>query len=103
MKTALVALSLAWLLIGCGSDGIFIISFTAGTIAGDPTCRNNGGQFDLRDQGGLLLLVVITSDTSIILGNGNRGTCQDLVANTHVQVRGPQNGTNITAQTVTVP
>jgi len=102
MKAGLAALALALLLAGCGSDGVFIISFTAGTIDGAPTCRNNGGQFDLRDQGGLLLLVVINGDTSIILGNGNRGTCQDLASNTQVQVRGPQKGTNITAQTVTV-
>ena len=102
MKAALIALALAWLLTGCGSDGVFIISFNAGTIDGDPSCRNNGGQFDLRNQGGLLLLVVITSDTSIILANGNRGTCNNLAANEHVQVRGPQQGTNITAQSVTV-
>jgi hypothetical protein len=102
MKAALVALALALLVAGCGSDGVFIISFTAGTIDGNPICRNNGGQFDLRDQGGLLLLVVITSNTSIVLGNGNRGTCNDLAANTPVQVRGPQQGNDITAQTVTV-
>jgi hypothetical protein len=102
MKAALVALALALLLAGCGGDGVFFISFTSGTVAGDPTCRTNGGQFDLRNQGGLLLLVVINSNSAIILNNGNHGSCTDLAANAQVQVHGPQTGTTITAQTVTI-
>ena len=102
MKTVLAALLLAATLFGCGSNGVFIISFNSGIIAGDPTCRNNGGQFDMRNQGGLLLLVILTSNSTVVLANGNRGTCRDLSANASVQVRGPQNGNQISAQTVTL-
>lgn len=102
MKATVVAVALACLLAGCGSNGVFIISFNSGTIDGNPTCRNDGGQFDLRAQGGLLLFVAINTNTVIILRSGNHGTCRDLTANTPVQVRGPQSGTRITAQSVTV-
>lgn len=102
MKALLAALLLAGVLSGCGGDGVFIISFTSGIIAGSPTCQNNGGRFDLRDQGGLLLLVLLNSDSVIFLGNGSRGTCKDLSANAAVQVRGPRSGNQITAQSVTV-
>lgn len=102
MKAALAALFLAATLFGCGSNGVFIISFNSGIIAGDPTCQNNGGQFDLRNQGGLVLLVILTSNSTVILANGNRGTCRDLSANASVQVRGPQDGNRIMAQSVTL-
>jgi len=101
MKRALAVLALACLLVGCGSDGVFIISFTSGTIAGDPTCRTNGGQFDLRDQGGLVLLVILTSSTQIVVGSSH-GTCKDLSPNAAVTVHGPRQGDRITAQSVQV-
>jgi len=101
MKRGLAALALACLLVGCGSDGVFIISFTAGTIDGDPTCRTDGGQFDLRDQGGLVLLVILTSSTQIVVG-GSHGTCKDLNPNAPVRVSGPRQGDSITAQSVQV-
>jgi hypothetical protein len=102
MKAALAALLLAGTLIGCGGDGVFIISFNSGIIAGDPACRNNGGQFDLRNQGGLVLLVILNNNSTVILANGSRGACRDLSANAAVQVRGPQDGNRITAQSVTL-
>ena len=101
MKQALAALVLACLLGACGSDGVFIISFTSGTIDGDPTCRTNGGQFDLRDQGGLVLLVILTSSTQIVVA-GSPGTCKDLNPNAPVRVSGPRQGDSITAQSVQV-
>jgi hypothetical protein len=101
MKFMLVALALACMLFGCGSDGVFFISFASGTIADDPTCRSNGGQFNLRDQGGLLVLVIINSDTLIFVGSG-QGTCHDLGRNDPVNVRGPRQGSQITAQRVQV-
>ena len=102
MKRMLAALTLACLLGGgCGSDGVFIISFTAGTIDGDPTCRTNGGQFNLRDQGGLVLLVILTSNTQIVVA-GSQGTCKDLNPNAAVTVHGPRQGDQIKAQSVQV-
>ncbi|HVO22378.1 MAG TPA: hypothetical protein VMW56_01975 [Candidatus Margulisiibacteriota bacterium] len=102
MKAILAGLVLACVLFGCGGDGILIISFTAGTIADDPACRGNGGQFNLRDQGGLTVLVVINSNTLIFVGN-TPGTCRDLARNDPVNVRGPRQGNQITAQSVQVP
>jgi hypothetical protein len=101
MKVVLVALALACVLFGCGSDGVFIISFTSGTIADDPACRSNGGQFNLRDQQGLVLLVIINSNTLIFVGSG-QGSCGDLSRNDPVNVRGPRQGNQITAQSVQV-
>jgi hypothetical protein len=101
MKALAVALALAYFLFGCGSDVGFFISFTSGTIADDPACRSNGGQFDLRDQGGLLVLVIINSDTLIFVGSG-QGSCRDLGRNDSVVVRGPRQGDRITAQRVQV-
>lgn len=89
-------ITVAW---GCG-DGVLIISFTSGTIASDPFCDNGTGHFDLQNQGGLLLLVVIGSNTAIVGANGHPGRCTDLAAGEHVQVRGAQHGTQINAQSV---
>ena len=102
MKSTLAALALACLLLGCGSDGVVIISFTSGIIDGDPHCVGNSGQFNLRDQGGLLVLVVINSNTLIFVGSG-QGTCHNLQSNDTVTVRGPRQGDHITAQSVQVP
>ena len=96
-----LALALACLLVGCGSDGVFIISFNSGIIAGDPSCRTDGGQFNLRDQEGLVLLVILTSNTHIVVG-GTPGTCRDLNPNAPVKVGGPRDGDRIRAQSVQV-
>jgi hypothetical protein len=101
MKQVLVALALACLLVGCGSDGAFIIAFNSGIIAGDPSCRTDGGQFNMRDQGGLVLLVIITSNTKIVVGD-IQGTCKDLNPNVAVKVGGPRDGDRIKAQSVQV-
>jgi hypothetical protein len=101
MKFVVVALALACVLYGCGSDVVFFISFTSGTIADDPACHGADGRFNLRDQQGLVLLVVINSNTLIFVGSG-QGTCHDLSRNDPVNVRGPRQGNQITAQSVQV-
>lgn len=95
-----LALAGAMTLAGCG-DGVFIISVNSGTIVGDPHCRNNGGQFDFRDAGGLQVLVVITSTTRIFVSSGT-GSCGDLFAGQTVEVSGRQSGDRIVASQVTV-
>ena len=102
MKTAIAALALVGLLLGCGNGGFVFISFTSGVIENDPSCSNNGGQFHLREATGLTVLVVLKDSSSIILAGGHHGTCGDLHANTSVGVRGSQQGERVTAQTVTV-
>jgi hypothetical protein len=95
-----LAVSLALTAAGCG-DAAFIISVNSGFIVGDPLCHGPD-QFQLRDQGGLVLLVVITSSTHIILAGGGSGTCSDLSADTAVQVSGRRSGDHITATVITV-
>lgn len=94
---ALLSLSLA----ACG-DGTFIIRVNSGVIVGPPRCQATGGQFDLRDQGGLLVLVVITSSTRIVVAGAGPGACTDLSANAPVDVSGRRSGDRIVASSITV-
>lgn len=96
MLGALLGLGLA----GCG-DGTFIIRVNSGVIVGDPRCQGAGGQFDLREPGGLEVLVVITSSTRIVVAGGGTGTCTDLSANTPVEVSGRRSGDRIVASSIT--
>lgn len=102
MVSRLVWLALALLvaLAGCG-DGVFIISVNSGVIAGAPRCGGAGGQFDLREPGGLQVLVVITSSTRILVSSGT-GACADLRAGQPVEVSGRESGDRLVAGTVTV-
>jgi len=86
---------------GCG-NGTFIISVNSGVIVGDPRCASAGGDFQLRDQGGLVVLVVITSTTRIVVASGGSGRCTDLFAGSAVEVAGRQSGDRITATEITV-
>jgi hypothetical protein len=92
---------LAIMALGCG-DGVIIVSVNTGIIASDPFCDSGAGHFDLRNQGGLLLLVVISSDTVIVNPDGRPGRCTDLTFGAHADVTGPQQGTQITARSVTL-
>ena len=96
-----VALACALLLAGCG-DGVLIISFNSGVIVGAPQCSGGGGQFNLRDQGGLQVLVVITSSTHIIVSGGGTGSCDDLFAGDPVAVNGRDSGDHVVATNITV-
>jgi hypothetical protein len=98
LAALLLAVALA---AGCG-DTSFIFVFNSGVILDDPSCQGGGGQFQLQNQAGLVLLVVITSSTQIVLSSGRPGTCGDLAANTRVGVDGLQSGSRVTARSVTV-
>jgi hypothetical protein len=95
-----LALMCGLALAGCG-DGVFIISVNSGTIINDPHCQGSGGQFDMRNTGGLRVLVVITSTTRIFVSSGT-GTCRDLLAGQAVDVSGRDSGDRIVASEVTV-
>ena len=102
MRRLLPALALLMTVaLGCG-DGIVIIAFNSGTIVSDPSCGSGAGRFDLLNQGGLTLLVIISSDTVIFNANGQTAHCADLSKGNHVQVRGSQRGDQIDAQSVTL-
>ena len=99
MAVALL-LSLLACVMGCGDDGLIIISFRSGIVVGDVDCGTGGGSFDLRDQQGLTILVIITDDTEIFFAGGNFGTCGDIRQNSAVEVRGPEDSGTIRAQTI---
>jgi hypothetical protein len=103
MSRSTVALVLIALLIaGCGDGGVVIFRFSSGTIAGDPFCRDGSGQFDLLQQGGLTVLVVIQTDTVIFTSTGSTGSCTDLFDGDRVQVTGPESNSVITASEIRV-
>ena len=101
MKRSLVALCLlSAVLLSCGDDGVVFISVNLGTVASDPDCDPGGGRFDLRDEQGFVLLVIIDSSTTIFLSSGASGDCTDLVAGGRVEVRGGESQGRINAQEV---
>ena len=95
-----LALALVVSVLGCG-DGVVIISVNSGVIVGAPVCQGSGGQFQLRNQGGLLVLVVITGSTHIVIAGGT-GSCSDLSPDSSVEVSGHQSGDHFVANSVTV-
>jgi hypothetical protein len=95
-----LALALGVSVVACG-DGVVIISVNSGVIVGAPVCQGSGGQFQLRDQGGLLVLVVITGSTHIVVAGG-AGSCSDLSPDTSVAVSGHQTGDHFVANAITV-
>ena len=97
----LVLLGLAVSAAACG-NGVVIVSLNSGTIVGAPVCQGPGGQFQLRNPGGLLVLVVITSTTHIVVAGSGSGTCSDLFAGSSVQVSGRERGDRIVASSITV-
>jgi hypothetical protein len=96
-----LSLALAVSLAACG-DGVVIVSLNSGVIVGNPRCEGPDGQFRFRDQGGLVVLVVITSSTHIVLASGVTGSCVDLVPDIGVEVSGQQRGDRIVASSITV-
>lgn len=82
---------------GCGSDGFVFIAVNTGFVVSDSACD---GQFNMRNSGGLLLVVVIGSGTPILLPNGIAGTCANITPGSQVKVRGPTENGRVTANQV---
>ena len=99
VQNILIALLLATLLAACG-DVIVFFSTNLGTVASEPVCGNGSGQFDLRDQQGLILVVFIDSDTSILAANGHAAQCTDIAPGEQVKVGGRREATTISAQSI---
>ena len=72
VRTSLTILLLGLLLGGCGNDGFIFIAVNTGFVVSNGACD---GQFNMRNDGGLTILVVIGSGTAIFLSNGAPGTC----------------------------
>jgi len=92
---AMVVLSLT--LGGCGNDGFIFIAINTGFVVSDSACD---GQFNMRNEGGLLLVVVIGSGTPILLPNGIVGNCANIMPGSRVTVRGPTENGRVTANQV---
>jgi|SRR5579862_7602347 len=89
-RTFLTLLTACFLIGGCGSDGFVFIAVNTGFVVSGDACD---GQFNMRNNGGLTLLVVVGSGTPILLPSGVVGTCADITSGSQVSVRGPtQNG-----------
>jgi len=102
MKATLVALGvLTTVAFGCGDDGVIIIAVNVGVIRSDVFCRGDTGQFNMETQGGVVFVVVISSDTVILNTSGSPAACTDLRVGAPVRVRGPTQSTQIAAQSVT--
>jgi len=97
----ILVLLFALAIAGCG-DGVVIISTNLGIVAADASCQNNGGEFNLRNDQGLFVLVVLNSNSTIVLANGTAGTCTDLTAGAHASVRGAESNGQITARQVSL-
>ena len=83
----------------CGG-GALLISFNSGVVASTPVCGPTGGNFDLRDQGGLVVLVVISSRTLIYARSGAPAVCDDIFLHDPVDVRGSRDGDRLNAQDI---
>lgn len=84
---------------GCGG-GVFIFSVNTGTVLGRPLCSDRSGRFDLLNSGGLVLVVLIDSNTQIFVASGAAGACPDVTAGAEAEVRGRKDGNTITAASV---
>jgi len=99
VQNTLIALLLASLLAACG-DGVVFFSVSLGIVANEPICGNGNGRFDLREQQGLILVVLIDSNTRILAANGRTAQCTDIAPGAPVQVGGRRQATTISAQSV---
>jgi hypothetical protein len=86
--------------LACGDDVSIFFRTNLGTVDSDATCANNGGQFPLREQSGLILLVILDDSSSVILANGVTGHCPDVRAGTRASVRGHDEQDRFLASTV---
>jgi len=96
-KTFLAIALLCLLLGSCGSNGFVFIAINTGFAVSAGACD---GQFNMRNDGGLTLLVVIGSGTPIFLPNGALGSCADIQPGTPISVRGPTQNGRVTASQV---
>src|SRR5260370_39148576 len=100
LATALVAAAVALAPLGCGDDTVILFRTNLGTIDQNADCTAGGGQFPLRQQEGLIVIVVLDTDSSIFLADGLIGTCSDLTAGTRTSVRGSEDHGRIRASEV---
>ena len=85
------------LTLGCGDEGVIIVIVNTGVVVSDDACD---GQFNIHNDDGLLLVVVIGSDTPVFLPNGVPGTCANIQFGARASVSGPIHNGRVTASQV---
>jgi hypothetical protein len=98
VRQALVVLALGLAPLACG--GVIFFQTNLGIVESNAVCAANGGQFPLREQSGLILLVVLDDSSTIILANGTAGHCPDVHAGTRASVSGHDQHGQLLATTV---
>lgn len=96
LQLLLAVLAAGWP--GCGTDVIIVANF--GTVVSDADCVDGGGQFPLRQQQGLVVVVILDENSTILRPDGAAGRCSDLKAGREVSVSGSEQGSGILAGTV---
>lgn len=90
-------------LVSCGSDTSLSVHFSSGTIADDARCSGGGGNFPLEQQDGLVVIVIITDNTTIIhASSGKPAPCVDLTKGTRASVQGTDDDGRIQADEVSI-
>ena len=95
-------LSFSLALAACGSDVAFVVRFTAGTIVDGADCDGHDGRFDLREEGGLVVVVIVDGDSRIRHPDGSPAACDDLNEGTEANARGPDEDGRIRAREVNI-
>jgi hypothetical protein len=85
---------------GCGDDVSLSVRFSSGTVSETAQCGGSGGRFQLRQQDGLTVTVLITEDTTIVRADFSPASCADVVKGEQVSVRGADDGGRIRADEV---
>lgn len=85
----------------CGTDVSISFRSSSGTIVDDAPCDGDG-DFPLREESGLIVLVVVDGDTDIRLASGFAASCDDLVEGVEASVRGPEEGGRIRADEIEI-
>jgi hypothetical protein len=91
-------------LVACGSDSSFFsIRFSSGTITDSAHCSGGSGQFPLEQQNGLVIVVIVTDNTTIIhASSGKPARCPDLIEGVRANVRGTDDNGDIRADQVEI-
>lgn len=95
-----LALSLA--LSACGEDVSLFFRFSSGTIVDGADCDGGEGTFRLREDGGLVVVVIVGDDSRIRHFDGSPGACADLTGGTEASARGPDDDGRILAEEVEI-
>jgi hypothetical protein len=93
---------LPWILLsfGCGDDVSLSVRFSSGIVSETAQCRGNGGEFPLRQQDGLTVVIIISERTTIVRADFSPAACTDVIEGERASVRGSDDQGHIQADEV---